>query len=189
MPDFTIIARKSDGSASAYSVTEISHSTVYFMPEDNIVSVEAVGVGMSRVIANFVPQCLPEHPFYIRWINDIGGWEYMMFSQNKTFTSQIEDAVIVNTPVLDTPIDNRTQLLMFANGMETVSVGVDGIDYKEYKRLAGVKYSNKIEWYNKEVKKWIGIIMSGNASTSWNTASQTGTFEITFRLCDRIMPF
>ncbi len=120
------------------------------------VSVEFWNGGLKTDSRDVVEECTPDHPFYVRWINNNGGRDSWMFTKRnqqkkseitETFQPQVQDLESAGT--FEQAIDG--------NGSKAIIAGCGHITREDYEVLSDIVYSPKIEWYNEELQKWIQV--------------------------------
>lgn len=139
--------------------------------------------GGSGSIAGFTPvaSCIPESPFYVRWINQFGGVDYFMFSRRQEYeqtVKQVSSYEVVVDNILSARANSRAYALTVEN---RVTVGADGVPADIYKALRLLPFSPVIEWWNEELSKWIALSPSkftGKMRTSDSTHSIEATFDL-----------
>lgn len=122
--------------------------------------------------------CVPDSPFYIRWINTSGGWDYHMFQRTED-TWDVGDVSNIQR-VATNP--NDTQQTVAVSAVNTVTVGEGLLAKEDYLRLSALARAPRIEWYNEDLKAWQVIVLSDDFSTTWNTRNAFGNVEFTFLL-------
>lgn len=186
MANLEIHATTSDGKDSFFYLNASTepHATVEVMG-GALASVRAVRVGDIYPVAEvvFEPACTPANPFYIRWINRDGGFEYQMFDQHKAFTDAAGGFVEFSPSFDSTTAASRTrEVLDMTECKATAAVGLEGLDRATFDRLRGIIYSPRIDHYNEKLERWEGVTLDGNTSVAWDTHGSLGSVEFTFRL-------
>lgn len=140
----------------------------------------ADGYGIS-----IVPACVPPQPFYVRWINRLGGVEYFMFGRRQTQKAAVKGASAYDLYAPDpyrAATNRRTYALTTEN---TVTVGADGVPEDVHAVLSELPFSPTIEWYAKTDSatggRWVELTVS-KFDGSVDTGSRTHSIEITFQL-------
>lgn len=140
----------------------------------------ANGYGIS-----IVPVCVPPQPFYVRWINRLGGVEYFMFGRRQTQKTAVKSASAYDLYAPDpyrAATNRRTYALTTEN---TVTVGADGVPDDVHTVLSELPFSPTIEWYAKTDSatggRWVELTVS-KFDGSVDTGSRTHSIEITFQL-------
>lgn len=122
--------------------------------------------------------CVPDAPFYVRWINTSGGWDSWMFERREE-TDDVEDVNNIQLYIAD-PTD--TQQTVSLNAARTVTVGEGLLSKDDYRTLAALPRSPRIQWYNEELQRWQTIVIAEGFSASWNSRNGFGSVEFTFAL-------
>lgn len=116
------------------------------------------GVDFSKQVidldnCNFSEDVFYERYFYVRWINDIGGWEYMLFSFRTFEEHELKDQTkfvrhIPRNFVTDFEQPNSKELA------RTITCGASGLDKQEFDRIREILKSPRIETFSATRKKW-----------------------------------
>jgi hypothetical protein len=120
--------------------------------------------------------------FYVRWLNDIGGWDYFLF-ENKVY----EGDVITSQGEYETYFDSIASTSDYQNfvGKQTTPiarVGCDFVDENIAIGLRGLKSSPKVYWYNESISKWIGVKVQVGSFAFRTTKTSYSKVELTFEL-------
>lgn len=124
---------------------------------------------------NIIDMPIPRNPFYVRWINRLGGVDYWMFGNSQEITVAAKDA----KTLLSYPAGNNTTFGIEAD--RSIVVGASGVLKKEWDVLSLLPLSPQIEWYNEEIGQWV-IISVGKSENVINTNRSLHDVEFTFNL-------
>lgn len=124
--------------------------------------------------------CVPDAPFYVRWINRQGGYDSYMFSRRKQYTQQVEQVDNILRAYDDA--GNDAQQTVGLSASRTVTAGVDGLTDGEFDLLAGIALSPAIEWYNEQLGAWQTIVLADDNTLTRDTASGLNGVEFVFGL-------
>lgn len=125
-------------------------------------------------------ECVPPSPFYVRWVNALGGVDYWMFSRNQEYNPSVSntDTYDIFTPDIAAAATNRR-----AYGIKTkssITVGAEGVN-EGWEVLRGLPFAPIIEWYNEAAQKWINITVA-KYNGEIRPELHTHSIEITFDL-------
>lgn len=164
--------------------------TVTVDEDNNHVVVEFIGgsdVGTVEVVSRYNVvepmdiridyRCTPSHPFYVRWINDLGGWEYQMTHERKVVTKSRD----VETEFVRK--DGTTKHINIIPE-ERVSCGVSTDSVEWAQALANMIYSPKIQYYDTYTAAWIDVTLDDSQRTVVNRPFPATDFEFVF-VCPR----
>jgi hypothetical protein len=171
------------------------HLTFQFIPGSNDADIERIEFAdnlgkVGTVYAYFDKQCTPENPLYVRWINDLGGYEYQMFDQRKVYEYFAEDYVDFYPYIEDTTMGLRSrEIINIGSIRNTVRVGLEQLERKDFDRIRKLIYSPKIDWYDIGLEKWFGITIGSDPTEIWDSGTSKGTVEFIFRLNDTLVQF
>lgn len=122
----------------------------------------------------------PAHPFYVRWINQQGGYDHWMFACRQFFKRELKSASYFR-PYRDTNDTGTDAVLLGKEAEENISVSSGSIDANEWQAISRILYSPKIELYNPATKLWHTILLD-KGSAEIGTAAPTGEVTLTFNL-------
>lgn len=142
------------------------------------------GARVSQISSDFFDEpvqtgCVPESPFYVRWLNSLGGYDYKMFSRRKTWEEEVSDLENVQKSGRD---KFDTQETIYAEGYIYVTVGEDGLPFEEWDILRRLARSPFIEWWDEATRHWHRIVLESGSSVEWDSSSGLGSLEFTFQL-------
>lgn len=102
----------------------------------------------------------PAHPFYVRWINRLGGVDYFMFSLRQKVGASIKSPSTY-TPYIKDTSSARFNIRSYAISTENVvTIGAEGLNDNEYQALSCLPYSPLIEWYDESRGIWVVLSIS-----------------------------
>ena len=126
---------------------------------------------------------VPEHPFYVRWVNALAGWDYWMFDCRYVKKRKVGSRKIVERYVTDMAAASGYKQTIGLEVDEEVTVGASQITEDEFECISALLYSTFVQWYDESKGKWIDIIPDGEASFVYG--SPRTDIEITFILPER----
>ena len=121
--------------------------------------------------------CVGDHPFYVQWINDRGGYNSYMFNTRNTVETERTDTVNVQRADISDEFD--TQITSSFKIERRITTGVDNLTREEYDKLLGIFKSPRIQWWNEEAEQWVTVLCADQSNT-WDTNSGLGSIEVTF---------
>ena len=174
------------GNTSAMSVCRIkigdtAFSTLADTDDNDITSDSSLIYLTKKMGVRVISKAVPSQPFYVRWINQLGGVDYYMFSTQQKLQATVKssNAHTVYAPDMK---NARTNTKVYSITTENkVTVGADNVNNDVFGVLSRLPFSPMIEWYNEELSKWIALGVS-KFDGEENTKSNTNNIEITFNL-------
>lgn len=99
---------------------------------------------------------VPAHPFYIRWINNLGGWEYFMFAceQKTTDTLSANDTF---EPLNQHESIYGQRSAFYKAATKTIEVSTGVIDRQTLESISKAIFSPLIQKYDEDVQTWVEI--------------------------------
>lgn len=131
----------------------------------------------------FVDTEVPCNPFYIRWINQKGGWDTYMFEQHKKYTQEVDRGdqyVLANSR---DPYTSQTRGELAPEFKNIVQVGAEQLDENDFNLLKGIALSPLVQRYNYSVGAWQRVLVN-DTDLTWDTKTPRNTVSYEFQLID-----
>lgn len=131
----------------------------------------------------FVNTEVPCNPFYIRWINQKGGWDTYMFEQPKKYTQEVDRGdqyVLANSR---DPYASQTRGELAPEFKNIVQAGAEQLDENDFNLLKGIALSPLVQRYNYSAKAWQRVLVD-DTDLTWDTKTPRNTVSYEFQLID-----
>ena len=131
----------------------------------------------------FIDTKIPCNPFYIRWINQKGGWDTYMFEQHKKYTQEVDRGdqyVLANSRG---PYASQTRGELAPEFKNIVQAGAEQLDENDFNLLKGIALSPLVQRYNYSVKAWQRVLVN-DTDLTWDTKTPRNTVSYEFQLID-----
>lgn len=131
----------------------------------------------------FVDTEVPCNPFYIRWINQKGGWDTYMFEQHKKYTQEVDRGdqyVLANSR---DPYASQTRGELAPEFKNIVQAGAEQLDGNDFNLLKGVALSPLVQVYNYSIGSWQRVLVD-DTDLTWDTKAPRNTVSYEFQLID-----
>lgn len=131
----------------------------------------------------FIDTERPCNPFYIRWINQKGGWDTYMFEQYKKYTQEVDRGdqyVLANSR---DPYASQTRGELAPEFKNIVQAGAEQLDENDFNLLKGVALSPLVQRYNYSIKVWQRVLVN-DTDLTWDTKIPRNTVSYEFQLID-----
>lgn len=131
----------------------------------------------------FIDTEKPCNPFYIRWINQKGGWDTYMFEQHKKYTQEVDRGdqyVLANSRG---PYASQTRGELAPEFKNIVQAGAEQLDENDFNLLKGIALSPLVQRYNYSVKAWQRVLVD-DTDLTWDTKTPRNTVSYEFQLID-----
>lgn len=131
----------------------------------------------------YVDAEVPCNPFYIRWINQKGGWDTYMFEQHKKYTQEVDRGdqyVLANSR---DPYASQTRGELAPEFKNIVQAGAEQLDENDFNLLKGVALSPLVQVYNYSVGAWQRVLVN-DTDLTWDTKAPRNTVSYEFQLID-----
>lgn len=125
----------------------------------------------------------PCNPFYIRWINQKGGWDTYMFEQHKKYTQEVDRGdqyVLANSR---DPYASQTRGELAPEFKNIVQAGAGQLDENDFNLLKGIALSPLVQRYNYSVRAWQRVLVN-DTDLTWDTKTPRNTVSYEFQLID-----
>lgn len=131
----------------------------------------------------FVYTEVPCNPFYIRWINQKGGWDTYMFEQHKKYTQEVDrgDQYVLANP--RDPYASQTRGELAPEFKNIVQAGAEQLDENDFNLLKGIALSPLVQRYNDSIKVWQRVLVD-DTDLTWDTKTPRNTVSYEFQLID-----
>lgn len=131
----------------------------------------------------YVDAEVPCNPFYIRWINQKGGWDTYMFEQHKKYTQEVDRGdqyVLANSR---DPYASQTRGELAPEFKNIVQAGAEQLDENDFNLLKGIALSPLVQVYNYQVGAWQRVLVD-DTDLTWDTKAPRNTVSYEFQLID-----
>lgn len=131
----------------------------------------------------FVDTEVPCNSFYIRWINQKGGWDTYMFEQHKKYTQEVDRGdqyVLANSR---DPYASQTRGELAPEFKNIVQAGAEQLDENDFNLLKGIALSPLVQRYNYSVRAWQRVLVN-DTDLTWDTKTPRNTVSYEFQLID-----
>lgn len=131
----------------------------------------------------YVDTEIPCNPFYIRWINQKGGWDTYMFEQHKKYTQEVDRGdqyVLANSR---DPYVPQTRGELAPEFKNIVQAGAEQLDENDFNLLKGIALSPLVQVYNYQTGVWQRVLVD-DTDLTWDTKAPRNTVSYEFQLID-----
>lgn len=131
----------------------------------------------------YVDTEVPCNPFYIRWINQKGGWDTYMFEQHKKYTQEVDRGdqyVLANSR---DPYASQTRGELAPEFKNIVQAGAEQLDENDFNLLKGIALSPLVQVYNYDIGSWQRVLVD-DTDLTWDTKAPRNTVSYEFQLID-----
>lgn len=144
---------------------------------------------LDRVFANkawniiFVDTEVPCNPFYVRWINQKGGWDTYMFEQHKKYTQEVDRGDRYMLANARDPYASETRGEVAPEFKNMVQAGAEQLDENDFNLLKGIALSPLVQVYNYPIRVWQRVLVD-DTDLTWDTKAPRNTVSYEFQLID-----
>lgn len=131
----------------------------------------------------FIEEEKPCNPFYIRWINQKGGWDTYMFEQHKKYTQEVDRGdqyVLANSRG---PYASQTRGELAPEFKNIVQAGAEQLDENDFNLLKGIALSPLVQRYDRSITAWQRVLVN-DTDLTWDTKTPRNTVSYEFQLID-----
>lgn len=172
--------------------TRLNLPLVYEFEDENASEDEADYVKLRPSVGEYSSQAWniifvyaeePCNPFYIRWINQKGGWDTYMFEQHKKYTQEVDRGdqyVLANSR---DPRASQTRGELAPEFKNIVQAGAEQLDENDFNLLKGIALSPLVQRYNDSIGVWQRVLVN-DTDLTWDTKTPRNTVSYEFQLID-----
>lgn len=131
----------------------------------------------------FVDTEEPCNPFYIRWINQKGGWDTYMFEQHKKYTQEVDRGDQYVLANFRDPYASQTRGELAPEFKNIVQAGAGQLDENDFNLLKGIALSPLVQRYNYSAGAWQRVLVN-DTDLTWDTKTPRNTVSYEFQLID-----
>lgn len=131
----------------------------------------------------FIDTEKPCNPFYIRWINQKGGWDTYMFEQHRKYTQEVDRGdqyVLANSR---DPYASQTRGELAPEFKNIVQAGAEQLDENDFNLLKGIALSPLVQRYDSSITAWQRVLVN-DTDLTWDTKTPRNTVSYEFQLID-----
>lgn len=131
----------------------------------------------------FVYTEVPCNPFYIRWINQKGGWDTYMFEQHKKYTQEVDRGdqyILANSR---DPHTSQTRGELAPEFKNIVQAGAEQLDENDFNLLKGIALSPLVQRFDNSTGVWQRVLVN-DTDLTWDTKTPRNTVSYEFQLID-----
>lgn len=130
----------------------------------------------------FIPACTPENPFYIRWINRNGGYDYRMFDGSGTDNYSVDEGEVFEPFRRETNQEWGYRSRVSFEARKVVEVAATGLTQAAFASVAAILTSPKVEWYDITQSIFKEVILDESTTLSWPRNASTADAVLRFRM-------
>lgn len=131
----------------------------------------------------YVDAEVPCNPFYIRWINQKGGWDTYMFEQHKKYTQEVDRGDQYVLANFRDPYASQTRGELAPEFKNIVQAGAEQLDENDFNLLKGIALSPLVQVYNYQIGTWQRVLVD-DTDLTWDTKAPRNTVSYEFQLID-----
>lgn len=141
--------------------------------DGNTFTLNSIGGNITREIKQ--TSCEVKHPYYVKWTNLAGGWQYFMFDFHQTLQHKKQEQEIVKGFK-----ENSFELKRTAIGTQyerILTIGAENLSKEQFNNIYSLLYSDFVFHYDEPTQKWERIFID-NQSLTHSTNGRS--FEVEF---------
>jgi hypothetical protein len=131
----------------------------------------------------FIDTEKPCNPFYIRWINQKGGWDTYMFEQHKKYTQEVDRGDQYKLANSRDPYASQTRGELAPEFKNIVQAGAEQLDENDFNLLKGIALSPLVQRYDLSIRAWQRVLVN-DTDLTWDTKTPRNTVSYEFQLID-----
>lgn len=179
------VAEKQFDISTRLNIPLVSEFETKVSTDANYVKLRLSGGAYSSQAWNilFIDMEKPCNPFYIRWINQKGGWDTYMFEQHKKYTQEVDRGdqyVLANSR---DPYASQTRGELAPEFKNIVQAGAEQLDENDFNLLKGIALSPLVQRYDRSITAWQRVLVN-DTDLTWDTKTPRNTVSYEFQLID-----
>lgn len=127
--------------------------------------------------------CVPPKPFWVRWVNALGGIDHFMFAKHRTRKPQVKSSSVYRPYVGDNAAARTNRVPYGVSTEHELTCGAESLTRAEYASLGWLPFSPYIECWDAGGSRWVRV-STAKYSGSLDEWDERKEFEITFALPD-----
>lgn len=131
----------------------------------------------------YVDTEVPCNPFYVRWINQKGGWDTYMFEQHKKYTQEVDRGDQYMLANARDPHTSETRGELAPEFKNIVQARAEQLDENDFNLLKGIALSPLVQVYNYQIGVWQRVLVD-DTDLTWDTKAPRNTVSYEFQLID-----
>ena len=132
--------------------------------------------------------CVPVNPFYVKWKNQQGGYDYWMFEYRQFIIKSVSNVQTFSPVITDQQNAKGFESTLSIEASEKIRVGATSLSINEYECVSRLIYSPDIQWWNESVQNWVTLIIDKGENED-DTNEILKEVEFTFNLPDPQIQF
>ena len=174
-----LVVQLTDVGGRVIKSTAVMNAAATISVDDAVKSIRLVFGGEARTYW-IAEACLPVDPFYVRWINEMGGWDYFMFGGRRYIEDAVTDIVSIQHPERDNQYN--TQETIDLSAYRYVEAGIEGLDRTHFDMLRKLGRSPRIQYWDEKAAAWFTAVLRKEASIKSESDTPTATVSYEFQL-------
>lgn len=156
-----------------------NHGDVITNNKGEVITIRDIAVGYEEKRLYIDKMCIPLNPFYVRWINSLGGYDYWMFSVRQSQKTKTKVVSQFSPVVYDQENASSFSKVLSIDSDRTIVVGASNLNLNEFQCIEKMQFSPKIQYL--KAGKWIDITIDSTGTDS-DTFESLQDLELSFNL-------
>lgn len=119
-------------------------------------------------------RCVPNNPFYLRWLNRLGGFDHWMFEKRQVYELDQSDVQLYQPYLIDLTTADGTHRLAGKLVEEKVTVGAENLTAEDWRLVSGIISAPLVQWYSEGTKRWVDVIVDKTKGELDNGTTYSG---------------
>jgi hypothetical protein len=137
------------------------------------------------LIVRTIRPCANDNYVYVKWINNLGGWDYFRFGFNQVLQLSTQNDTVVNRNVFNWATDNTIADVIKKSGNKKYTFGVNDFEASQISGLEQIATSPKVQMLIRENPiYWQTVIITPGSFNLYETRKGLGNLSFTAQLVD-----
>lgn len=122
------------------------------------------------------------NPFYVRWVNTLGGHDHWLFQINQIYNIDVEEMSRAGIYVEDVASAEGEAVVTRHKATPRVRCIASAITTDEAKAISGVRHSKHVKLYRPDTDDWVRVLPVSGSFQNYATDQLQQNIEIEFEL-------
>lgn len=124
-------------------------------------------------------RCVPANPFYVRWLNRFGGFDYWLFAARQQYIIKQESQELFNPYIQDPIKASGSDYVINKNISSKIVVGAESLTLNEWEELSLICISPQVAFFQNGT--WFDCVVD-KSDNDFFTDNELHAIELTLKL-------
>lgn len=158
--DKIFVKLKQDVNKVGDGYVDINYVDNGYTEEDGVIATTLGDHDLTESLQVNVNQNCIKNPLYLRWLNQLGGWNSWLFHGNYFEKNQVSESEIFEKSVEDISLVQGTIEYLKRNSNNRYLVGSETLTENDKRLVLSIARSRKVELYNLTDNTWLDVLVA-----------------------------